>query len=134
MRRFRILLSLSRVATFLACSVTATPGNPNHLVITHVAIVDTHDGNLLTDRDVVIVGGRILSVAPAAFIAAEPNTAQLDGRGKYLIPGLWDCHIHLSWNKHTGHPFAKRQKKKGTSRNINSESSDAERRTYTGAS
>jgi len=102
MRRFRFLLTLSRV-TFLAGMVIAAPGTSDRLVITHVAIVDTNDGKLLTDRDVVIVGGRILSVAPGASIAAD--TTRLDGRGKYLIPGLWDCHIHLNWTSDSALPL-----------------------------
>src|SRR5262249_40703354 len=42
-----------------------------------------------------IAAGRIEAVAP---YVRTPNGARvIDGRGKYLIPGLWDMHVHLAF-------------------------------------
>jgi len=44
---------------------------------------------------VLVEGQRILAVQPAS--APVSNTARLiDGKGKFLIPGLWDAHVHLT--------------------------------------
>jgi imidazolonepropionase-like amidohydrolase len=43
-----------------------------------------------------IVGDRIVALDPSANTAAKGVSEVIEGRGKYLITGLWDCHIHLS--------------------------------------
>lgn len=42
-----------------------------------------------------ISNGRIAAIGPAARIAAPTKAEILDGRGKYLIPGLWNMHVHV---------------------------------------
>jgi imidazolonepropionase-like amidohydrolase len=61
----------------------------------HVAIIDTRGGALEPDMTVAISGDRILQVEKAND-AHWNGAAVLDGRGKYLIPGLWDMEVHLS--------------------------------------
>jgi imidazolonepropionase-like amidohydrolase len=63
------------------------------VAITHVTVIDTERGVAQPDMTVVIDGDRIATVdkAPA------PAGAQIvNGRGKFLIPGLWDMHTHLT--------------------------------------
>jgi hypothetical protein len=43
----------------------------------------------------VVRGDTIVSVGPAASTAVPTNARVVDGRGKYLIPGLWDMHAHV---------------------------------------
>jgi predicted amidohydrolase YtcJ len=46
--------------------------------------------------DVFLGGGRIADIAPAG--AVKPRGAVLDADGAWLIPGLWDHHVHtLQW-------------------------------------
>ena len=47
------------------------------------------------DQTVVIDGNRIQAVGPAATTKAPPNATVIDGRGKWLIPGLIDGHVHF---------------------------------------
>ncbi|MGH7652740.1 MAG: amidohydrolase family protein, partial [Gemmatimonadaceae bacterium] len=62
--------------------------------ITHVSIVDVVAGATRADNTVIIHGNRIV-YAGAATNANIPDGARLiDGRGKFLIPGLWDVHVH----------------------------------------
>lgn len=49
-----------------------------------------------SDRTVVIRGERIASVVPAGDAQIPPDAVIVDGRGKFLIPGLWDMHVHLA--------------------------------------
>jgi imidazolonepropionase-like amidohydrolase len=64
------------------------------IAITHVTVVNTATGALQRDVTVAIDGARIVHVGPAA---APAGWKVVDGRGKFLIPGLWDMHAHLSW-------------------------------------
>jgi len=74
------------------------------LVITHVTVIDTRTGQLLVDRNVIIQGDRIVSVDPATS-AFSGSDVLINGRGKYVIPGLWDCHVHLSWTTESALPL-----------------------------
>ncbi len=63
------------------------------LAITHVTVVDVNSGRLQHDMTVVVSGERI---AGMGSFQPPQDTEAIDGRGKYLIPGLWDMHVHLS--------------------------------------
>lgn len=63
------------------------------VAIEHVAVFDAAARKLVRDTTVVIDGERIVAVAPRAPI---PDGAErIDGRGKTLVPGLWDLHAHI---------------------------------------
>lgn len=62
------------------------------IAITHVTVLNPGDAALLRDQTVLVRGNRIVAVAPA--IPLPPHSRVLDGRGKFLIPGLWDMHVH----------------------------------------
>ena len=62
------------------------------IVITHTTVIDVATGRKLADRNVMVRNGRIASIG----IGAPPADARIiDGRGKFVIPGLWDMHAHL---------------------------------------
>jgi len=66
------------------------------LAITDVTVVDgTGDGSR-PHMTVVVSGGRIIAVDPVARAVIPPQATVIDGRGKFLIPGLWDMHVHLA--------------------------------------
>jgi hypothetical protein len=63
------------------------------VAITNVTVIDMTGAPPKPGQTVVIRGNRIASVGPSK----APDGARLiDGRGKYLIPGLWDMHVHLT--------------------------------------
>jgi hypothetical protein len=68
----------------------------NRTAITHVVIVDTATGKLKPDQTVVIADGRISRIVPSAAFHPETETRIIEARGKYLIPGLWDMHVHIA--------------------------------------
>jgi imidazolonepropionase-like amidohydrolase len=79
------------------------PSSP--IYITHVTVIDTVTGKEIPDRTVVISGGRILAVT-ASNTKKRPSDAQvLEGKGKYLIPGLWDMHVHALFPERVGSMF-----------------------------
>ena len=67
----------------------------NPLSITQVGVVDVAEGRIVPETTVVVRDGRIASVEPGGA-PAEGGTI-VDGRGKFLVPGLFDMHVHLSW-------------------------------------
>ena len=65
------------------------------VAITHVTVIDA-SGRALPEQTIVIEKSRIAAVGPVALVKV-PNHAQIiDGSGKFLIPGLWDMHVHLA--------------------------------------
>jgi hypothetical protein len=73
------------------------PAPPQPLALTHVTIIDTTGGPPQPDMTVVIRDGRIASIEKSASAAVPKGAQVVDARGKFLIPGLWDMHVHLSW-------------------------------------
>src|SRR5205807_3091284 len=49
------------------------------------------------DMTVEIRGRGIAAIGTSHQVLVPPGATVIDGRGKYLIPGLWDMHVHLSW-------------------------------------
>jgi len=76
----------------MSVATQAAPAKP--IAISHVTVIDVVGGRALRDVNVVIRDGKIASVG---HDAAPPGATIVDGRGKFLIPGLWDMHVHLSW-------------------------------------
>ena len=68
---------------------------PAALAITHVTVIDTAGGPALPDITVVLAGGRITAIAAKGRV--PKGVPAIDGRGKFLIPGLWDMHVHLDY-------------------------------------
>jgi predicted amidohydrolase YtcJ len=63
--------------------------------IEHVTVVDVVAGVAKPDMTVVVAGNKIASVGPASSVTMPKGTRAVDGRGKFLIPGLWDMYVHL---------------------------------------
>lgn len=64
----------------------------------HVAVVPMDHERVLVDSTVVVVDGRIRELGPAAAVAVPRDATVIDGRGKYLMPGLADMHAH-TWDE-----------------------------------
>jgi len=64
------------------------------VAITHVAIVDPAGSASQQDMTVVVDGGRITSVTLSARASVPAQARVIDGSGRFLIPGLWDMHVH----------------------------------------
>ena len=78
-----LLLSASQLA---AAQMTA---------ITNVTVIDPASGKVEASRTVLLSGKQIQAVQKATD-PLPAGARQINGKGKYLIPGLWDSHVHLS--------------------------------------
>jgi pimeloyl-ACP methyl ester carboxylesterase/ketosteroid isomerase-like protein len=72
---------------------------------TDVAVVDVASGGLLRGQTVVVAGNRISHVGPAGSVAIPAGARVVAAGGKYLVPGLWDMHVHSSSDRITRETF-----------------------------
>lgn len=74
-----------------ACTVSQ-----HNLLISNINVIDVITGEVLPNRTVAIDGDEITVIYTKTIIPGK-ETEVVDGRGKYLIPGLWDMHAHYHW-------------------------------------
>jgi imidazolonepropionase-like amidohydrolase len=67
------------------------------IVIAHATVINPGTSSVLANQTVVISGDRITSVSDAANFQAPKNARVIDATGQYLIPGLWDMHVHSAF-------------------------------------
>lgn len=66
------------------------------VAITHVMVVDVINGEIKPDQTVLIENGLIRVIGPSDKISVPSSSKVVEATGKYLIPGLWDMHVHLN--------------------------------------
>ena len=88
MNTFKKLMACAILFSFIHVE-----GYSQNLLIRNVTIVDVKNGKLVAAQDVTVNSGRIISVQKTS----QKNKAEtiIDGKGKYLMPGLWDMHVHF---------------------------------------
>ena len=69
--------------------------------------VNVHSREALPDHDIAIVKGRIAAVVPDAAYCTGPDTQIIDAKGRYMIPGLCDAHMHIESGMLTPAEFAR---------------------------
>lgn len=90
----RISSSSLVIGIALAIGLAApSPASCQTLVIRDVAVVAPERGETIAHQDVRIQGGRIVAIEPTR--AGRRADIELDGRGRFLSPGLIDSHVHL---------------------------------------
>ncbi len=60
-----------------------------------VQLFDAEGLRFVAGQTVVVDKGVIAAVGPVAQVAVPPGARRIDGRGMTLVPGLWDCHMHV---------------------------------------
>lgn len=92
------LRALTLAAVLAAAGATAA--EPPPLAIVHGTVLDGLGGPPVPDGVVLIRNGRIEAVGPAASVSVPKDTQVIDARGKTVLPGLADLHVHLQggWN------------------------------------
>ena len=101
--KISILLLLSLFVAVLIVP-PASSGSFQPLVLVHVTVIDATGAPPKSDMTVVISGGRITALESSSKLAVPEGAQVIDGSNKFLIPGLWDLHIHLDdpelWPSH----------------------------------
>jgi hypothetical protein len=78
-----------------------SPANRTATLVDNVLMFDSVAGRYVAGRAVLIEDGKIKTIGAAGSIKAPKGTTRIDGRGKTLLPGLWDSHLHVGgsdWN------------------------------------
>src|SRR6267154_3089389 len=77
----------------LAKSLAKVPTTP--VAFTNVKLFDADNLHFLSAQTVVVDKGLIATLGPAAEIKPPAGIQIIDGKGKTLVPGMWDCHMHV---------------------------------------
>lgn len=82
-------------ALFLSMPALAAPRSAD-VIIRHATIVDVAGARTVPGQAIVVRGGDIVAVGADARIARQWRAARaIDAGGRYVIPGLWDMHVHF---------------------------------------
>jgi len=77
----------------LTTSMLHQPRGP--LLIQHARLFDPRDLTVTRDMSVLIIGERIVKVTSDADMVVPTDVEILDANGRFLMPGMWDCHQHF---------------------------------------
>jgi imidazolonepropionase-like amidohydrolase len=105
----RASISVLPITTGLLCFALATQPlssdsasqdtGSGSIYIAHVTVIDTESGKETPDQTVVISGKRISEVKASKEVNPQAGAKVVDGTGRYLIPGLWDMHVHAVFSE-----------------------------------
>jgi Amidohydrolase family len=93
MRKTLTILSLLLLSDLIFGQAKPTL-KPKLLAFTHVTVIDATGAPAKTDMSIVIIDGRISALGKTGDVPIPKGAEVLDATGKFLIPGLWDMHIH----------------------------------------
>lgn len=92
LRACAIAAALAGTAHWAPASSAAPP---RATALVGATVVATDGGPAIPDAVVLITGDRIVKVGPAASTAVPPDANIIGMKGKWLIPGLMNMHVHL---------------------------------------
>ncbi|HET6942042.1 MAG TPA: amidohydrolase family protein [Sphingomicrobium sp.] len=88
-----------RIALCAAVFLTpyqATARERADALIRHATVVDVEHARIIADQAIAIDGDTIRAVGPDHSIAHKYTaTRTIDATGKFVMPGLWDMHVHF---------------------------------------
>ena len=87
----RTLRAVLAAGATMGCAAQAAPPA---LAITDVALIDGVSDTVRAHQTVIVRDGRIVAVGPATETEVPRGARRIDGRGRWLMPGLWDMHVH----------------------------------------
>ncbi len=66
------------------------------VALVHASVLDVASGTVRADQTVVVRDGKIESVGDAKGISVADGVQAIDVTGKFVMPGLWDMHVHFA--------------------------------------
>ena len=88
------LLILFMLSVLIACA--PKKAFEDAIYIENITVIDPLDGTK-EGQTVVIKEGKIHKIAPSAELKLSSDNTIIDGTGKFLMPGLWDAHVHFAY-------------------------------------
>jgi imidazolonepropionase-like amidohydrolase len=83
----------NRRAAELASTLAHKPAG--ELALVHASLFDSESAQVRPHVTVVISGNKIVDVGEDGKVQVPPGAEVIDASGKFLMPGLWDMHVHL---------------------------------------
>src|SRR5437868_412418 len=77
------------------CAQQNSDNGGKPIAITHVTVIDPKAGTVKPEMTVLIYGGRIVGVPKSRQAKFSRDFQVINAAGKFLIPGLWDMHVHI---------------------------------------
>src|SRR5258708_74341 len=98
MRKVQALLLLLLLPLLL---IAQSPQNSRTkpFVFAHVTVIDATGAPAKPDMTVVIIGNRIAALGETGKVRVPKDAQVMDATGMYLIPGLWDMHVHTGYKE-----------------------------------
>ncbi len=85
-----------QLATAALLLVAPPPSRPDSVVaFVDVTVIPMDRERTIPGQTVVVRGGRIVAVGPSSRVTVPAGGLRVDGRGKFLIPGLAEMHAHI---------------------------------------
>ncbi len=91
-----LLLLLALPVALLAQS--REPARPPSLVFTHIVVIDATGAPAQSDMTVVITKEHITALGKTGTVSIPQEAQVVNASGKFLIPGLWDMHVHTAFD------------------------------------
>ncbi|MEO7965541.1 MAG: hypothetical protein ABIT38_16655, partial [Gemmatimonadaceae bacterium] len=67
------------------------------VAVTHATLIDPATGREQRDVTIVSNGTHVTAVGPSASVRVPSGAREIAGRGRFVIPGLWDMHVHTTF-------------------------------------
>ncbi|MEE4143372.1 MAG: hypothetical protein V2I26_01110, partial [Halieaceae bacterium] len=100
------LLALLVVALALPLPEPPLVGLRGSFALKDVNVVDVTSGELMSDVTILVEGGVIVALLPAAEYRPGRKDITVPGEGRYVIPSFWDMHTHsLKVSPQIHHPL-----------------------------
>jgi hypothetical protein len=80
------------------------PAAAQTLALEHVTVIDVTGKPSESNQTLVVEGDHIARIGPSQKIQAPKNARVVDGSGLYVVPGLWDMHVHI-WETERAFPM-----------------------------
>ena len=90
-------LSALITAASLLTTVSSGENKSVAIVIAHATVINPGTSSVQANRTVVITGDRITSISETEEFQSPKNARVIDATDQYLIPGLWDMHVHSAF-------------------------------------
>ena len=85
-------------AVVVALLVPGTPAGAQGgaaVALLNATVVDVERGTLLRDHGILVRDAKIAWVGPMKNLTIPGRATRVDLRGKFVMPGLWDMHVHV---------------------------------------
>ncbi|MEQ8423306.1 MAG: amidohydrolase family protein [Cyclobacteriaceae bacterium] len=91
----RTTFLFTAVIVLVSCQSKQPDSKNPQWVFQSVNVIPMDQDRVLENQDVVVSEGKILAIGETGKIEFAPNATVIDGKGKYLIPGLAEMHAHV---------------------------------------